>query len=81
MYTITTLSYINKALQHTIQGESGYGAQLADALITLHGIPSQKLRLLLPDTIEHALSDSFEWHHGEIQRELDNVVVQEHDAL
>jgi hypothetical protein len=35
----------------------------------------------LPDTIEHALSDSFEWHHDEIQRELDNLVVEAHDAL
>ena len=72
---------INKALQYTIQGESGLGAQLADALSTLHGFRSQKLRLLLPDTIKHALSDSFEWHHDEIQRELDNLVVEEHDAL
>ena len=35
----------------------------------------------MPDTIEHALSDSFEWHHDEVQRELDNLVVEAHDAL
>ena len=68
-------------MQYTIEGESGIGRQLADALSTLHGFPSRKLRLLLPDTIEHALSDSFEWHHDEVQRELDNLVVEAHDAL
>jgi hypothetical protein len=62
-----TFPNINKALQYTIQGESGLGRQLADALSTLHEFRNQKLRLLLPDTIEHALSDSFEWHHDEIQ--------------
>jgi hypothetical protein len=72
---------INEALQYTIQGESGYGCQLTDALLALHALPSEKLRLLLPDTMAHALSDNFEWHHEEIQRELDNLVVQEHDAL
>jgi hypothetical protein len=36
---------------------------------------------LLSDIIEHALSDSFEWHHDDIQRELDNLVVEAHDAL
>ena len=76
-----TFPNINKALQYTIQGESGLGRQLADALSTLHEFRNQKLRLLLPDTIEHALSDSFEWHHDEIQRELDNLVVEAHDAL
>ena len=76
-----TFPNINKALQYTIEGESGIGRQLADALSTLHGFPSRKLRLLLPDTIEHALSDSFEWHHDEVQRELDNLVVEAHDAL
>jgi hypothetical protein len=44
-------------------------------------LPSRKLRLLLPDTIANALSDNFEWNHDDIQRELDNLVVQEHDAL
>ena len=72
---------INEALQYTIQGESGYGCQLADALLALHALPSRKLRLLLPDTIANALSDNFEWNHDDIQRELDNLVVQEHDAL
>ena len=76
-----TFPNIKEALQYTTQGESGFGRQLTDALMMLHELPSRKLRLLLPDTIEHALSDDFEWHHDDIQRELDNLVVQEHDAL
>jgi hypothetical protein len=76
-----TFPNINEALQYTIQGESGYGCQLADALLALHALPSRKLRLLLPDTIANALSDNFEWNHDDIQRELDNLVDQEHDAL
>ena len=35
----------------------------------------------MPDSIGHALEENFEWHHDDIQRELDNLVVQEHDAL
>ena len=76
-----TFPNISKALQYTTEGESGFGRQLADALSTLHQLPSRKLRLLLPDTIGHALLENFEWHHDDIQRELDNLVVQEHDAL
>jgi hypothetical protein len=76
-----TFPNLHKALQYTIEGESGYGCQLADALLALHALPNRKLRLLLPDSIAHALSESFEWHHDEIQRELDNLVVQEHDEL
>jgi hypothetical protein len=59
---------LSKALQYTIQGESGYGRQLADALLTLHTLPSTKLRMLLPDTIAHVLLDDFVWNHDEIQR-------------
>ena len=44
-------------------------------------LPSQKLRALLPDTIEQALTDNFKWCHDEIQRELDNLVAEAHDAL
>ena len=39
------------------------------------------MRSLLPDSILHAVSDDFEWHHDEIQRELDNLVIQAHDQL
>ena len=76
-----TFPNLNKALQYTVEGESGFGRQLADALFTLQNLPNRKLRLLLPDSIEQVLNDDFEWHHDEIQRELDNLVVQEHDAL
>ena len=76
-----TFPNISKALQYTTGGESGFGRQLADALSTLHRLPSRKLRLLLPDSIGHALLENFEWHHDDIQRELDILVVQEHDAL
>ena len=72
---------LSKALQYTIQGESGYGRQLADALLTLHTLPSTKLRSLLPDTIAHVLLENFVWNHDEIQRELDNLVIQAHDVL
>jgi hypothetical protein len=64
-----------------VDGESGFGRQLADALFTLQNLPNRKLRLLLPDSIEQVLNDDFEWHHDEIQRELDHLVVQAHDAL
>ena len=70
-------------MQYTTGGESGFGRQLADALSVLHALPSpnRKLRMLLPDSIGHALEENFEWHHDDIQQELDNLVVQEHDAL
>lgn len=41
-----TFPNLNKALQYTVEGESGYGRQLADALSTLQHLPSQKLRAL-----------------------------------
>ena len=74
---------MSNALQYTVEveGESGFGRQLGDALSALHELPSTKLRLLLPDTISHAVSDDFEWHHDDIQRELDNLVERAHDAL
>jgi hypothetical protein len=70
---------LSGALNYTIQGESGYGRQLADALSTLHRLPSTKLRNLLPDCIADVLSENFEWKHEEIQRELDNLVIEAHD--
>ena len=47
----------------------------------LHRLPSTKLRNLLPDSIADVLLENFEWKHEEIQRELDNLVVEAHDAL
>ena len=73
--------HFNKVLQYTIQGESGLGRQLADALSTLHSLPSPKLQKLLPDRIEDVLSETFTWQHDEIQRELDKLVVKAHDGL
>ena len=37
--------------------------------------------LLLPDTISAVLADDFLWRHDEIQRELDKLVVKDHDDL
>ena len=76
-----TFPNLNGALNYTIQGKSGYGRQLADALSTMHRLPSTKLRNLLPDSIADVLLENFEWKHEKIQRELDNLVVETHDAL
>ena len=42
----------------------------------LHKLPSAK-----PDTISAVLVDDFLWRHDEIQRELDKLVVKDHDDL
>ena len=76
-----TFPNFNSTLQYTIQGDSGLGRQLADALSTLHRLPSPKLQELLPDTISAVLADDFLWRHDEIQRELDKLVVKDHDNL
>jgi hypothetical protein len=68
-------------LQYTLEGESGIGRQLADALSTLHTFPSTRLQELLPNTIADAVLDTFVWQHDEIQRELDKLVVRAHDEL
>ena len=68
-------------MQYTVEGESGYGRQLAHALITLQHLPNQKLCAFLLDTIWQAFTDDFKWCHDEIQRELDNLVAEAHDAL
>ena len=44
-------------------------------------LPSPKLQELLPDTISAVLVDDFLWRHDEIQRELDKLVVKDHDNL
>ena len=68
-----TFPNLSGALNYTTRGESGYGCQLADALSTIQN--------LLPDSISDVLLENFEWKHEEIQRELDNLVVEAHDAL
>ena len=77
----TRFSNFNSTLQYTIQGDSGLGRQLADALSTLHRLPSPKLQELLPDTISALLAGDFLWRHDEIQRELDKLVVKDPDDL
>ena len=47
----------------------------------LHKLPSAQLQELLPDTISAVLVDDFLWRHDEIQRELDKLVVKDHDDL
>jgi hypothetical protein len=68
-------------LEHTLNAESGYGRQLADALEHLQTLGDQRLRNLLPDTLHSVLSENFEWPHDEIQRQLDRLLADEHDAL
>jgi len=68
-------------LLSTLEAESGYGRQLADALETLRGTHSQKLLDLLPDSIEDVLDDEYIWPHDSIQRELDAILAKEHDNL
>ena len=85
MRSITSIKHtfpnFNRTLQYTIQRDSGLGRQLADALSILHKLPSAKLQELLPDTISAVLVDDFLWRHDEIQRELDKLVVKDHDDL
>ena len=85
MRSITSIKHtfpnFNRTLQYTIQGDSGLKRQLADALSILHKLPSGKLQELLPDTISAVLVDDFMWRHDEIQRELDKLVVKDHDNL
>ena len=80
MRSITSIKHtfpnLNRTLQYTIQGDSGLGRQLA-----VHKLPSVKLQELLPDTISAVLVDDFLWRHDEIQRELDKLVVKDHDDL
>jgi hypothetical protein len=65
-------------LQHTLDGDSGIGRELADCLTVLQEGASEKLWGLLPHTLEEAALDTYTWKHDEIQRELDNMVIVEH---
>jgi len=71
--------------QHTMDGDSGYGRQLQDALDHLHSlavsVDAVKLRDLLPRSLEHALSTDYEWRHAAIQLELDKIVESRHNDL
>ena len=84
MRSITSMKHtfpnFNRTLQ--LQGDSGLGRQLAGALSILHKLPSAKLQELLPDTISAVLVDYFFCGvMTEIQRELDKLVVKDHDNL
>ena len=62
-----------RVIQYTIEEESGFGRQLADALHTLHRIPIQRLQELLPNTIADVLLETFVWQHDEIQWDSTNL--------
>ena len=68
-------------LLSTLEAESGYGRQLADALETLRETQSQKLLDLLPRDIKDVMADDYVWPHDAIQRELDNILAKQHDDL
>ena len=67
-------------LECTLEAESGYGIELMDALAHLQELPSRKLRALLPDELRDVMKDDYVWPHDEIQRELDHILAEAHDA-
>ena len=68
--------HFNPTLASTLEGESGYGLQLTEALNTLKQTHSQKLLDLLPDSIADIMKEDYTWPHDAIQRELDNIVSE-----
>ena len=66
-------------MQHTMSGESGYGAQLVDALQSLRDLRCRRLNDLLPCTLQEALGENYQWPHDAIQRELDQLLSERHD--
>ena len=60
----------HEVLHHTLEGDSGLGRDLMDALEYLRGLPSQELVNLLPATLEAALDENYVWPHDGIQRAL-----------
>ncbi len=71
-----TFLNLSGALNYTIQFESSYKRQLANALSTLHRLPNTKLWNLLPDCIADVLIENFECKHEKIQCELKNLVIK-----
>ncbi len=63
-----------------MEAESGYGIELMDALAHLQELPSGKLRALLLDELRDVMKDDYVWPHYEIQRELDHILAEAHDA-
>ena len=66
-------------LSSTLDAESGYGRELADALETLRATHSQKLLNLLPLEIRDVMKEDYIWPHDAIQRELDAILAKEHE--
>ena len=55
-------------MQHTVSGESVYGAQLVDVLNDL-----------LPCTVHEDFGNNYQLPHDAIQRELDQLLSERHD--
>jgi hypothetical protein len=70
-----------KIIEYTVEGEAGYGRELADALITLQDLNSEHLTELLPRTIQQGMDSDFTWRHEEIQRELDLLTEKAHEGM
>ncbi len=68
-------------LSSTLIADSGYGRELADALETLRESRSQKLLNLLPQDIRDVMRDDYIWPHDAIQRELDDILANNHDDM
>jgi hypothetical protein len=79
---MTRFPQARKVFEHTIEGDTGYGAELHRALDSLHAQAerSAKLKALLPGTVAE-LANGFEWKHKSIQRCLDDLVACSHEAL
>ena len=68
-------------LLSTLEAESSYGRQLADALEMLRDTHSQKLLDLLPANIKVVINDDYIWPHDAIQHKLDHILAKAHDDL
>ena len=77
----TAFPHFFPTLLSTLEADSGYGRQLADALETLRATHSQKLLDLLPGDIKDVLKENYVWPHDAIQRELDDILAKAHDDL
>ena len=79
--TTSAFPHFSPTLASTLEGESGYGLQLIEALNTLKQTHSQTLLDLLPDSIADVMKEDYTWPHDAIQRELDIIVSEKHDSL
>ena len=72
--------HFRNTLECTLEADSGYGIELVNALECLQQLSSHKLRALLPKTIRDVMEDDYVWPHDDIQRELDHILAEAHDA-